>query len=273
MINIKNKKFWFTTVAVLAAPAVLNFTIFQFSTPWTYGDGDEWLSFWGSYSGGLISAYVAYFIANSQIRKQAKIDEIKQKHARYISQLPALVRFQMELQRYIKDIKGVEEERNFYMSPTYYNEKIDKDEDEETKEALIKVGAYCKTYEIKTFNPDLFNIVEKIEDLNLQTQLISCFQFYEDFCSTIVMNIEALEEQKNKVDNEIQFYAEGLDIYYLTTETKRMEIEINRLRSNKISVWETFDDEKMLARFENVLLKVKEEIENVNRAKNAPLQI
>ncbi|MCM3641414.1 hypothetical protein M4D68_09720 [Priestia aryabhattai] len=72
--NIKEKKFWLTTVAVLAAPAVLNFTIFQFNTPWTYGEGDEWLSFWGNYSGGLISAYVAYFIANSQIEKQAKID-------------------------------------------------------------------------------------------------------------------------------------------------------------------------------------------------------
>ncbi|MUL29485.1 hypothetical protein [Priestia megaterium] len=273
MIDIKSKKFWLTTGAVLAAPAVLNLTLFQFNTPLTYGDGDEWLSFWGNYSGGLISAYVAYFIANSQIKKQAEIDQAKENYTRYTSQLPALVRIQMELKRYITDIKKVLEERSFNMMAIYNSGEIDENEDEETQEMLIKVEADMKKYEMKNFNLNLFDIVERIEDVDLQVKLISCFQFYEDFCSTIITDIEVLEEQKSKIINELNLNADGLDIYYLNDEAKRIENEINRLQTNKIDIWETFYVENILGKFEDVLLKVTEEIENVKKAKNSPPQI
>lgn len=268
MINIKNKKFWFTTVAVLAAPAILNFTIFQFTTPWTYGDGDEWLSFWGSYSGGLISAYVAYFIANSQIKKQVKIDQ----YTNYVSQLPALMRIQMELKRYLTDIKEVQKKRSYNVTKFSSSGEFNRIEDEETLEALVQAEADSKRYEIRTFDPNLFNVLEKIEDTELHLKLISCFQFYEDFSSIIVTDIEILEERKTKVIDKLILKGKSLDMCYVNDEVERIDSEMLHLLSKRDDVWKTFDDENMLDKFEIVLLEVMNEIENIKRAKDTPSQ-
>ncbi|PGT81581.1 hypothetical protein [Bacillus sp. AFS040349] len=72
MINFKWKYFWLALGAVLLVPFVLNMTIFQFGTSWTFGEGDTWLAFWGNYSGGILSGVVAFMVARLTLAEDKK---------------------------------------------------------------------------------------------------------------------------------------------------------------------------------------------------------
>ncbi|WP_163529280.1 hypothetical protein [Halobacillus ihumii] len=70
LFNFKDKSFWVVLGSILVFPIVFNYTFLQFSAWRVAGNENSWISFWGNYSGGLISAFVAYIVANSQVDKQ-----------------------------------------------------------------------------------------------------------------------------------------------------------------------------------------------------------
>lgn len=224
MIDFKSKKWgafivFVVTGVVLLAPVILNMTLFQFTTPWTYGDGDEWLSFWGNYSGGLISAVVAYIVANFQIKKQQVINE----HEKTIAQLPSLMRIRIELNKYILELRRVNQERATFV----LTDKVKSDF------GIKAEGPFLSKYTILLFKEENYSLLEKIEDDDLHIKLISCFEFYDDFSKTI-----SLDMYSNKEDN----------FYQLQTKSKK---EI---------AWHSFLEEDKLSFFQSVLEEVYEEI-------------
>jgi hypothetical protein len=190
MIDFKSKKWGAFVVVgvtgvVLLAPVILNMTLFQFTTPWTYGDGDEWLSFWGNYSGGLISAVVAYIVANFQIKKQQVINE----HEKTIAQLPSLMRIRIELEKYLLELIRVNQERHAVVITKRVKADLN----------IQAEGAHLRKYTILLFKEENYNLLEKIENDDLHIKLISCFEFYDEFSESISLDVNS-----NKEDNFYQ---------------------------------------------------------------------
>ncbi|MGE1103403.1 hypothetical protein [Peribacillus simplex] len=142
------------------------------------------LSFWGNYTGGIISAFVAYFIANSQIEKQRLINE----HERTIAQLPSLMRIRIELDKYILELIRVNQERDVFV----LTEKVKADFN---IEGVPDLGRFT----ILLFKEENYSLLEKIENDDLHIKLIRCFEFYDDFSKTI-----SLDMNSNKEDNFFQ---------------------------------------------------------------------
>ncbi|WP_230137702.1 hypothetical protein, partial [Peribacillus frigoritolerans] len=153
MFNLKSKTFWSYALIILIFPAVVNFLLFQSKLPWVFGTADNWLSFWGNYTGGLISAFVAYFIANSQIEKQRIINE----HERTIAQLPFLMRIRIELDKYILELRRVNQERKAIA----ITDKVKADFHIQAERPDLR------KYTILLFKEENYSLLEKIEDDDL----------------------------------------------------------------------------------------------------------
>ncbi|MCK2020773.1 hypothetical protein [Peribacillus frigoritolerans] len=226
MFNLKSLVFWKYALIILLFPVVVNFMLFQRQLPWVFGTADNWLSFWGNYTGGLISAFVAYFIANSQIEKQRIINQ----HEKTIAQLPSLMRIRIELNKYILELRRVNQERAVFV----LTEDIKGDFDIQAE------GPFLSKYTILLFKEENYSLLEKIEDDDLHIKLISCFEFYDDFSKTI-----SLDMYSNKDDN----------FYQMQTISKKQ------------NVWERFYEESQLSIFEQVLDEVSKEIADIQKKK------
>ncbi|MGE7610004.1 hypothetical protein ACQKML_25995 [Peribacillus frigoritolerans] len=232
MFNLKSKTFWKYALIILLFPAVVNFLLFQYKLPWVFGTSDNWLSFWGNYTGGLISAFVAYFIANSQIEKQQIINE----HERIIAQLPSLMRIRIELNKYILELRRVNQERDILL----LGERLRADSDIQSEG-----DPDLRAYTILLFKEESYSLLEKIENDDLHIKLISCFEFYDDFSKTI------------SFDTDI--YKEG---------------EVGQIQtiSKKQIAWHSFLEEDKLSFFQSVLKEVYEEIGVIQEKKKKYLE-
>ncbi|MCQ6265594.1 hypothetical protein M1K46_07945 [Fictibacillus sp. WQ 8-8] len=149
---------------LLLFPVVINFTVFSAKLPWVFGNEDNWLSFWGNYTGGVISAIVAFFVASSQINKQLQNDLHKEERARIINQLPALVRIKIELELIITTLKFA----------TVTKRKLEKH----------NANSVAK-YTAQSIDEDNWIYLDRIVDIDMQTNLIKCKSFYKDFSSAL----------------------------------------------------------------------------------------
>ncbi|MGE1163216.1 hypothetical protein ACQJ0Y_07905 [Peribacillus simplex] len=227
MFNLKSKTFWKYALIILIFPVVVNFLLFQRQLPWVYGTADNWLSFWGNYTGGLISAFVAYFIANSQIEKQRIINE----HERTIAQLPSLLRLRIELDKYLWELIRVNQERHAFV----ITEKLKADLD-----IQAEGDPDLRKYTILLFKEENYSLLEKIEDDDLHIKLISCFEFYDEFSKSISLDINS-----NKESN---FY------------------QVQSI-SKKETVWRRLHDEDKINFFKSVIGEVYEEIGTIQEKK------
>lgn len=236
----KNLKYILLSLgALLLVPVVLNMTIFQFGTRFTYGDGDEWLSFWGNYSGGILSAFVAYYVANSQIKKQLEIDMLKQRQTNLINQLPALIRIRMELGRLRGQLFQANSEMQSYITE---NGGLQSN----TNPAGIPSGvAYHKTIQVEQMREDVWIYIEKIDDVNLQVKLMEAFEFYKDFSEA------AREEIKH-------FSSVGLN-----TDQE----EWNKLHKKKSRIWYQFYHQNAPINFGILYKRIDDELEKVKALK------
>lgn len=75
-MKLDNKTKWLIVVFSFLTPVVINILMAIPSFGLAVLDNDQWLGFFGNYSGGIIGGFVAYLIASGQIK--AQIDENKQ---------------------------------------------------------------------------------------------------------------------------------------------------------------------------------------------------
>ncbi|MGG4265786.1 hypothetical protein [Peribacillus simplex] len=271
MFNLKSKSFWKYALIILLFPVVVNFLLFQYKLPWVFGTSDNWLSFWGNYTGGLISAFVAYVIANSQIQKQLKLDLAKERYHKTINQLPALVRLKLELEKFIRELTRVKLEREKYIETNggirkkleEYEEIEDFFEDstgiEESK--VIK-----KHYNIELANPEVFKYLEQVENVDLHVDLITSFNFYKEFSNALLYNAQLALDKENKLfERKIVSKADLPD----KVKFNQLHDEMADAFTKKKNGWKTFYEENTLETFNSILSRLNSEIQTVKNLKES----
>lgn len=275
MDRLKTTSFWAVVVVTLLVPFILNITIFQFTTPITF-HGD-WLSFWGNYSGGILSAIVAYLVANSQIRKQQDLDLRKDKYTRTINQLPALVRIEIELEKYIKELHSVKEQRESFVKARGGIRKNQGDDDisdflKSSEEGLPEFELNEKHYYMELPLSDNTYYLERIEDIDLHIDLITCFNFYKDFADAINYNIVLADKKRNELRDSLSDRAilGEISVSKLQVGLEQeglMYRETSHYYDKKKKYWEEFYEKEMLYKFEEVFQRLRDEIETVKQIK------
>ncbi|MGE7761011.1 hypothetical protein [Peribacillus sp. NPDC097895] len=271
MFNLKSKTFWKYALIILLFPVVVNFLLFQAKLPWVFGTSDNWLSFWGNYTGGLVSAFVAYVVAYSQIEKQQILadSQIKKQqqielHNRIIAQLPSLMRIKIELSNYSMELRKVKQEREGYIAvqSRFHEEKM---EDPEYK-------ANLGNYIIELFDKNNYSLLEKIENDDLHLELIKCFNFYDDFSKALAFDLSPLGEKMDVADEELKL---SLTTTSSVDMNKVLQSSVARIEnadyvSKKQSVWNKLFEESQISSFEEVLKEVDMEIAKIKREKKTP---
>ncbi|MFK4377680.1 gas vesicle protein [Bacillus sp. RC218] len=257
-------------------PIILNYTLFTWRAPQTYGDGDTWLGFWGNYSGAFVGAMVALWIARKQaveqkeILKQQLIDQNRQelaKEARNLKviQAPALLQVQHEMKRMLKELEKADKLISLSANTFEGAMKYRKDKEELTSEEKEEARKEAQTAAIKMkdFNSQVFSHLQSIDSLELQIKLIDCFTFYDEFSYAIIYNEKKALEEFKKLTKEL----EETDKQSFRTLHFEYAAEDNRRRLKKIDAWSTFDTECKIEDFRETLKEIEKEIEEIRKIK------
>lgn len=269
MFNLKSLTFWKYALIILIFPVFINFLLFQAKLPWVFGTSDNWLSFWGNYTGGLVSAFVAYVVAYSQIEKQQILadSQIKKQqqiemHNRIIAQLPSLMRIRLELSNYCMELRKVKQEREVYIAVQSRFHAEDELRNPENTADLER-------YTIELFDKNNYSLLEKIENDDLHLKLITCFDFYDDFSKAITLDLVPLEEKMDVADEEQKL-----------SYTKTSSVDLDKVLQSSVArnqfadyaskkqiVWRRLFEESQISTFEKVLKEVYMEIADIKRKK------
>lgn len=261
------KKYLIYGIILILFPIAINFILFQGKFPFAYGNGDVWLGFWGNYSGGVLSAIVAYLVANSQIQKQVQIDIEHRKRDRLIAQLPSLVRIRYELEKYIRQLGKVERERELDQGVIDFHIKHSELEGRElnAQKSKYETDLLIKKFSIDSLDEGVYQLIEKIDNDDIHIKLIEILKFYEDFSDAVSFDIAKLSYRNRFSSN---------NNYEITPEAREQEQlkrdldeEVAKYYVKKEIFWGRFFEENMIEQFKEVLERVNDEIEIVKQEK------
>ncbi|MGP4076998.1 hypothetical protein [Halobacillus sp. K22] len=268
MSILKNKKFWWVLCVFLFFPIIFNYTALQFSGWRVQGNEDSWISFWGNYSGGILSAFVAYIVANSQVEKQANKELEKEHIIKQINQLPALMRAKIALERYIVELEKIRENVERGILKVKVPEREDFDTEEEYLEVLYydfdRSRLFTNIYHRMSL-PETEDYLDKVVDVALQVDLIKCFEFYGGLFNAVSENTQNKSDLLEEL--MIQYYVTKLDadtLFKLNNLFMRVQENTAERREHIFNLYK--DD--MFGFFKEVLEKVNEEIDRVNILKD-----
>lgn len=257
LIVSSKRKYLYLLIFILF-PIALNFILFSFDLDISYGDGNVWLAFWGNYSGGVISAIVAYFVANSQINKQKQIDLRRFKYESATNQLPALVRIKIELEKSIAEMKRVKEYKKIVKEMA---EGAIREEAEMVKDiTVVEITSVEENYNIMFPEAEVFKYLEKVEEVKLHIELIEFFNFYKDFSYGISLDLREAKEERSK-RTQIRYSDDE------TIENEKLIYKVNdyidKTTEKKTALWNKFTEEKILDKSNKVLTDLNNEIDKV----------
>lgn len=265
-----------TVIIFVIFPIILNYVLFTWRAPQTYGDGDTWLGFWGNYSGAFVGALVALWIARKQAVEQKEIlkqqidDQKKQelaKEARNLKviQAPALLQIQHEMKRILKELDAADKLRSSCIATNekYIKNRVGREEltSEEREEAREKADE--ATLEMKQLNSKVFSHLQSIDDLELQIKLIDCFTFYDEFSNAISHDEKKHHEEFEKLKKELDVN----DKQSFRTLYFDYNNEIVKIRIQKLLVWSVFESERKIESCRETLQEIEKEIEEIRKIK------
>ncbi|WP_309089922.1 hypothetical protein [Domibacillus sp.] len=276
MIDWKSKNFWIAVGFALLIPILLNFTIFKFGAPWnlnTYGSRADWIAFFGNYLGGILSALVAYFIANSQVEKQLKINLEEKKFDRTINQLPALIRLRIELEKFVEESKKAKREWDGTLEAHNGIVKYPTDDDYDPEAPGIEESYLLEaTYPMELADSESFKFIEQVEDIDLHVRLIEAFNFYKEFSTALSYDVHS---EQSKYSDYTQDDTGTVQIPSdLREEINLMIARTENASRKKIKMWRIFFEKdvegklKKLKEFESLLGELNDEIERVKTLKD-----
>lgn len=273
---LTRKEFLTVLFFFIIIPLVLNYTLFTWKAPWTFGDGDNWLGFWGNYSGAFVGALVALWIANRQaveqreiLKKQIdeqRVQELeKEARSRKIEQAPYLIQIQFELKQMLKQIQKVNDikKERIEVHEGYIRNRTEKEEltTEEKKEACKEVES--EAFEIKPINNQVFSHLQGVDDIELQIELIECFTFYTEFSEAISVDLQMVYEEFSKS-------VKGMlteDQKKFISRYRQYAHERSKLDKEKKRVWLAFEREDQIGKLVKTLERIEKEIEDIRQTK------
>ncbi|WP_406866886.1 hypothetical protein AB0764_10510 [Priestia megaterium] len=255
---------WQDTLKIITVflifPFILNGVLFSWRAPWTNGAGNDWLGFWGNYSGAFVGALVALWIARKQINDQRKLESEK----RVLAQLPALVFLKYEMERMLKELEQALEDRNGYAKYDGKTGEKFTNLTEDEKRAN-KYRAEDKIYNVKPTNTEGYTYITNIESIDLHVALIECFNFHKQFSETVSQSHSAklaeIEYQK-QLDRHHESPTEESAILFKQKFFRRFEVQ-----AIKRDVWKRLEEEKQIDRFKDTYEELIRELDKIKKVK------
>lgn len=186
-------------IGALAFPIILNFTLFKEKFTYAYGDGNQWLGFWGNYSGGILSGIVAYLVTIITIKEDRK----KHSYDLKMSQLPAMVRIKLELEKIRNNIEKA------------YKQKTDITKREEERKNF-NFDEY--PLHVELIDQEKWSYIDKIQNISLQIKLIEIKEFYDTFSKSLIYDGIFEKEKFARVVEEIGEWKDDYDPKNVTIE-------------------------------------------------------
>lgn len=251
-------------------PVALNFILFSFDSGLSYGDGDVWLSFWGNYTGGLISALVAYFVANSQIKKQVSLDLDQRYFQLATNQLPALIRLRIELEKLIPELEKVKQENdNFYqiLMVQKKNSGEDLEPEASSKPSSVFPDSLLKTifYHVELMDKEIMKYLEKVEDIDLQIELINAFSFYDNFSKSLNYDFHMADKKRGEL--ALQNLNNDLSDSVIESQIFNIDMDKRKALKGRREGYAALYDEKKIDSLKETLTRLTNEIDRSNRIK------
>lgn len=287
----KKYEVWFWSLILLIGfPWVLNLTIIHLNVPWGHvGGATDWLGFFSNYAGGVLGATVALIIAKSQAKEQRQQfereleitekkneEEAKQLHEREIeketrqrkiNQLPALVFLKYEAERMYNQLKQLESQKA-YKYGIVKRKKFDPAKETKILEDFLKIKRL-----LAPVNNECYPYIALIEDIDLQIDLMECFNFYKKFANSLSHDPEESRRSKEGFLEEMVKLAESHDLSY-EERMKRFEGTYQETSkeiwsdTEKLLFWEEFEEHKYVDRYEKIIKQIDKEIEETRKLKN-----
>jgi hypothetical protein len=258
----------FITLGLLAVPILLNLLVFSWEIDTnipilrffnTRGDVEGWLSFWGNLVGTIVSGFVAYVVAKTTLSEQSKSDKRLETDLLIISQLPALIRIRIEIDKILGELLRIIKEKA---------ETI-----EEYKEQGISVKydelIYSLDFYLLPLNEENFKSIGKILHVDLQADLIELQEFYNSFRSSLEFSIIYSE---NDVAEFRETEAENMLHKAMNTSQERKSNRsreeifelMGQIRKNKelrIKGWKKIEEDNFISILSSMLIEVVNRIE------------
>lgn len=211
-----NKKHISTIIVIaLAIPIIISQIIRIKTGTWTIGDENSWVSFFGSYLGGIVGGIVALYIARVQIIENQNYNIRNEEELRYINQLPAIVSIKYELEKIGESIK--------YIIETV--EQSSKEEGVNAAELIKDMWFGC--YELKESN---WSTIAHIEDVDFHSNLVEIKNKYTDYRKVLVFDLHQATNDLQK----LMFEGDVNSNIYLINEKGN---EMERMKELKSKVY------------------------------------
>ncbi|HDR7527126.1 TPA: CvpA family protein [Bacillus paranthracis] len=254
-------QFFVAVAAFLAVPIVINFIAILIGMFFKSGDVQDWLGFFGNYSGGFLGVVIAFVIAKQQGREQdenlrkqlenqRKLELEKEHRQRKFAQLPALIAIQYELQALLDSLHVL-----LLTRESEYQVELNGGD----SQTLDLVVHDCKPYKIRELNKDIFSYIQLIDVVDLQAELYLQFSQYKEFA-------EAL---KQEIDIEIiESIAKAVETWGSDMKRLMLEDRTGSVESLKAKFWLLNQDNRYVNELVTLRAKISDEIEATKELRN-----
>ncbi|UOQ83976.1 hypothetical protein [Gracilibacillus salinarum] len=119
---------------------------------------------------------------------------------------------------------------------------------------------------------EVSHYLEEVEDIDLHIELFTCFNFYREFSDAINYNMSLADKKREELNSSISEMAKNgeINISKLQMEKEKIGmkfVETEKYYVKKKSCWNEFYDKDMLRKFNEVLIRLNDEIETVKLIK------
>ncbi|MBD8589187.1 hypothetical protein IFT92_15405 [Peribacillus simplex] len=234
-------------IFIIIVPIIINYFLltWRFTGIWfipgVQGNYDDWLGYFSNYSGGIIGGIVAFLIAWSQIKSQAKEKEIEAINA----ERKTLLKVQYEL----KKIK-------------YEFDSLKMAEIEDETVIIPQVSL-----DIRELNPTNWADLGELRNAELFFELMEIEDFYKQFRKDLLNDIFDLEITKGRIEDQLNNHFSSNDKrnWKLEEESIRIGNTLLVLKRSREYYWVQFREKRdkineISENLEREIIKINEEI-------------
>lgn len=227
---------------VLGFPYIINWIYLKFHFPFVEGNANEWISFLGNYSGGILGGIIAYMVARMQIKNQIRQNDLALKKdqikyfkfykdtlaQRHKSLAQYCLGFEDLLNTNSIDNSDIENFRKTYYQTLKSNDGIKLTKDKEYAVATI---SQTKVDLLDRISKDLLLKINSGEVFSNLLEIINKYNEYYDFL--MYDTLESREERLRlieKINNVKEIDTERITIYESQLNLNDQQIRVGIIK-------------------------------------------